>query len=79
MAYVVIRDPRTAQPNQPTRLYDAPAPAEAEAKRLAECNRGVLFCVAEIISGAILPAPEAVVTDYRENPSADPFSDDIPF
>lgn len=78
MAYVVIRDPRLGGHNHPTTVHDTRPEAEAEAKRLAEASRGVLFLVANFVSGCELPKEEAKVIRYDDGKGhCDPW--EIPF
>ncbi len=78
MSFVVIRDPKTAAHVHPVVIHTSRSEAEAEAKRLAEANRGTLFLVAIFVSGCELPKEVAKIVRYDDGSGAgDPW--EIPF
>jgi hypothetical protein len=78
MTYVVVRDPRSSDRTQPTRVYSTRADAEQEAARLAGTMPGTFFFVCGILSSARLEKPKAVIVEIDKG-GDNPFEDDIPF
>ncbi len=78
MSFVVIRDPRLGGHNHPTVVHVPRGDAEAEAKRLAEGERGVAYFVCEFVAQALLPKQQAEIKRFGDG-AEDPWDEDVPF